>query len=164
MYLLHPYLVASCAAQTTTVFANFLLAAFLWTALLQNAILACFFLALATYQSFYPVMLVVPLILMTSQDNIPRTAAKILAIFATILATIYYASYLVMGGSWTFLESTVGFILSVPELTPNMGLFWYFFTEMFEHFRVFFVCTFQINCFVYVYPLAARFKNQVIFC
>ena len=66
-----------------------------------------------------------------------------------------------MGNSWTFLESTVGFILAVPELTPNMGLFWYFFTEMFEHFRVFFVCTFQINCFVYVYPLAARLKDQV---
>lgn len=65
-----------------------------------------------------------------------------------------------MGNSWTFLESTVGFILAVPELTPNMGLFWYFFTEMFEHFRVFFVCTFQINCFVYVYPLAARLKDQ----
>ena len=27
-------------------------------------------------------------------------------------------------GSWTFLYSTYGFILTVPELTPNMGIFW----------------------------------------
>ena len=83
--------------------------------------------------------------------------------FAITLGTIYYLSYLVMGNSWTFMYSTLGFTLAVPELTPNMGLFWYFFTEMFEHFRVFFVCTFQINCFVYVYPLASRLKNQVHF-
>ena len=68
-----------------------------------------------------------------------------------------------MGHSWNFVASTVGFILAVPELTPNMGLFWYFFTEMFEHFRMFFVSTFQINCFIYVYPLAARLKDQVNF-
>ena len=83
--------------------------------------------------------------------------------FAITLGTIYYLSYLVMGNSWTFIFSTLGFTLAVPELTPNMGLFWYFFTEMFEHFRVFFVCTFQINCFVYVYPLASRLKNQVLY-
>ena len=85
----------------------------------------------------------------------------VITIFSIFLGIIYYLSFLWMGDSWTFLESTVGFILAVPELTPNMGLFWYFFTEMFEHFRVFFVCTFQINCFVYVYPLASRLKNQV---
>ena len=85
----------------------------------------------------------------------------VITIFSIFLGIIYYLSFLWMGDSWTFLDSTVGFILAVPELTPNMGLFWYFFTEMFEHFRVFFVCTFQINCFVYVYPLASRLKNQV---
>jgi phosphatidylinositol glycan class U len=29
-----------------------------------------------------------------------------------------------LSGSWNFLWSTYGFILSVPELTPNMGIFW----------------------------------------
>jgi hypothetical protein len=31
----------------------------------------------------------------------------------------------------------------VGDHTPNVGLFWYFFTEMFEHFRLFFVCVFS---------------------
>jgi len=168
-YLLNPYLVASCAAKTTTVFANLLLALFMWSALQKKILPSCLFLALATYQSFYPVMLLVPLSLMllpeeTSESNssndLKKTSMVVMSIFSIFLGIIYYLSYLWMGNSWTFLESTVGFILAVPELTPNMGLFWYFFTEMFEHFRVFFVCTFQINCFVYVYPLASRLKNQ----
>ncbi|KAJ7369283.1 hypothetical protein OS493_040056, partial [Desmophyllum pertusum] len=29
--------------------------------------------------------------------------------------------------SWDFLTATHGFILQVSDLTPNMGLFWYFF-------------------------------------
>jgi len=48
--------------------------------------------------------------------------------------------------------------LSVPDQTPNLGLFWYFFTETFEHFRVFFLCVFQMNAFVYVIPLTIRFR------
>lgn len=48
--------------------------------------------------------------------------------------------------------------LSVPDLTPNMGVFWYFFTEMFEHFRTFFICVFQINAFIYTLPLAIRLR------
>ena len=48
--------------------------------------------------------------------------------------------------------------LSVPDQSPNLGLFWYFFTETFEHFRVFFLCIFQINAFIYVLPLTIRFR------
>lgn len=170
VYLLHPYLVASCAAKTTTVYANLLLALVMWSAMRKNMYFACLFLALATYQSFYPVMLLVPLVLLlVPEEEDPKsshvqdfntTSIKVVTVFSMCLAMIFYLSYLLMGNSWTFLYSTLGFILAVPELTPNMGLFWYFFTEMFEHFRVFFVCTFQINCFVYVYPLASRLKYQ----
>lgn len=35
--------------------------------------------------------------------------------------------------------------LTVSDLTPNVGLNWYFFTEMFDHFRSFFVGTFQVS-------------------
>ncbi|XP_021776813.1 phosphatidylinositol glycan anchor biosynthesis class U protein isoform X3 [Papio anubis] len=53
--------------------------------------------------------------------------------------------------------------LSVPDLTPNIGLFWYFFAEMFEHFSLFFVCVFQINVFFYTIPLAIKLKEHPIF-
>ena len=161
-YLFHPYLMASCAAKTTTVFANLFLATFLWCALKRQKFFACIVLALATYQNFYPVMLLVPLTLMISDTSLKATGFTVVGLFSLVLGGLYYISYLIMDYSWTFLPSTVGFILAVPELTPNMGLFWYFFTEMFEHFRSFFVWTFQINCFVYVFPLAFKLKKQVM--
>ena len=48
--------------------------------------------------------------------------------------------------------------LSVPDFTPNVGLFWYFFTDMFEHFRLFFLCVLQINAFIHCIPFTIRFR------
>ena len=117
-------------------------------------------------------MLLVPLCLMLDRSKAKESsvmnALKTTAMFAGFWGALLYASFFIMGResllmdastyrcpvecrvllageSWSFLWATYGFILSVPELTPNMGLFWYFFTEMFEHFRVFFVCTFQVS-------------------
>lgn len=36
------------------------------------------------------------------------------------------------------------FRLTLPELNPNPGLWWYYFTEMFDHFRPFFLMTFSV--------------------
>ncbi len=33
----------------------------------------------------------------------------------------------------------------LPDLTPNPGLWWYFFTEMFEHFRPFYLIVFSVS-------------------
>ena len=35
--------------------------------------------------------------------------------------------------------------LTLPDLTPNPGLWWYFFTEMFDHFRPFFLMVFSVR-------------------
>lgn len=53
------------------------------------------------------------------------------------------------------------FSLFIPDLQPNIGLFWYFFTEMFEHFRALFISAFQINVtFLYLIPLSIRFRKD----
>lgn len=50
------------------------------------------------------------------------------------------------------------------DLQPNIGLFWYFFTEMFDHFRVFFLYTFQLNALVlYLVPLTLKFRKEPLF-
>jgi len=35
--------------------------------------------------------------------------------------------------------------LTLPDLTPNCGFWWYFFTEMFDHFRPFFLMVFTVT-------------------
>ena len=98
-------------------------------------------------------------------------------------------SYLLVG-SWQFLSSTYGAMyvrvahskgleedssrkgvtdaelhsLFVPDLTPNIGLFWYFFIEMFDHYRTFFLCVFQIFAFVFVLPISVKFRYVCVSC
>lgn len=56
------------------------------------------------------------------------------------------------------LKHVYTFIFTVPDLRPNIGLFWYFFTEVFEHFLSFFLAVFQVQIFVYAFPLAYKFR------
>ena len=155
-YLLNPYTIASCSGLTTTVWTNLLLASFLYCLVTQRTSLASLSLALASYQSLYPALLVVPLCLSTTTR---QSVISTLATFTTALVALLVMSKEITG-DWEFLHSVYGFILTVPELTPNMGIFWYFFTEMFDHFRLFFICTFQLNLVLYVAPLSIKFPNQ----
>ena len=68
-------------------------------------------------------------------------------------AVIFYMLFLCVCVLLLFLNS-----LTVPDFTPNVGLFWYFFTEMFEHFRLFFLCVFQMNMFIHCIPLTIKFR------
>ncbi|KAK7083243.1 hypothetical protein SK128_001429 [Halocaridina rubra] len=163
-YLFSPYTIASCLAKTTTVFSNLVLAASLVSMVNGYTVLFGALVALATYQSFYPICLLVPGILHFTRDDqnyLKSSVIKSLLSFCITLVLLMLASAEITGG-WEFIEATYGFILSAPDLTPNIGLFWYFFTEMFEHFKCFFIATFQINAFVYVLPLAIRLRHDPI--
>jgi len=164
-FLLNPFIIANCAAMTSTVWTNLLLALFLLALVTRYKVAACLVLSLATYQCLYPALLLVPLILHStkglSRDKLGWEIASIVVTFLGGLVVLLVISAEICG-DWTFINSTYGFILSVPELTPNMGIFWYFFTEMFDHFRLFFVWTFQLNLMIYLAPLAIRFPTQPI--
>ncbi|CAG8615269.1 32427_t:CDS:2, partial [Racocetra persica] len=71
-------------------------------------------------------------------------------------------SYLLVD-SWDFMQSTYGVILLLPDLTPNIGLFWYFFIEMFDQFRSFFLVVFQLHAFIFVVPISLKFRNHPLF-
>ncbi|KAF8787577.1 phosphatidylinositol glycan anchor biosynthesis class U protein-like [Argiope bruennichi] len=166
VYLLNPYSVFSCAGRSTVLFQNLLLAFFLFLTTVGYWLEAGGVLAFLTFHSFYYCTLLVPLVMYVYQTANDR--ARYFEIFFTLGGFVVSIIGLLCGfrritGSWRYLESTFGCILSVPDLTPNIGLFWYFFTEMFEHFRVFFLCIFQLNVFVYTIPLAVRLRKDPIF-
>ncbi|XP_064466488.1 phosphatidylinositol glycan anchor biosynthesis class U protein-like isoform X2 [Ornithodoros turicata] len=171
VYLLSPYSIVNCVGMATTVFSNLLIALSFACTVYGHWVPTAIALAIETYKSFYPMMLLVPALLYFTEVNttknrtsrwypIPVVLATI-SLFASVLMGLLYASYCVCG-SWSFIPSTYGFIWSVPDLTPNIGLFWYFFTEVFEHFRTFFLWTFQLNAFVYVLPLAICLRKDPI--
>jgi len=162
-YLLNPLLVANCAARTSTVWSNLLLALMLLGQARSSRTLGTIALSVAAYMSFYPVLLIFPLSIQLAINegggldrkgmvSVLKTVASVAAMVTCLLLLSAELT-----GSWSFLANTYGFLLTVPELTPNMGIFWYFFTEMFEHFRIFFLATFQLNLFMYSLPLSLRF-------
>ncbi|KAJ4941255.1 hypothetical protein JOQ06_027541 [Pogonophryne albipinna] len=142
-YLLNPFTILSCVAKSTCGLNNAVLSLFILSTVKGNVLLSAIFLSLATYQSIYPLTLCASALLYLMQRQyIPVNFRR--------------ASF------WWFIVQ-YAFILSVPDLTPNIGLFWYFFAEMFEHFRLFFLCVFQINVFFYTIPLSIKLKEHPVF-
>jgi GPI-anchor transamidase subunit U len=95
---------------------------------------------------------------------------KLLGVFTVALAVLLLLSYSLVG-SWDFLSSTYGVMyipsshaliqrLLLPDLTPNVGLWWYFFIEMFDSFRSFFLVVFQLHLVIYVAPLCIRLPRK----
>ncbi|XP_066482191.1 phosphatidylinositol glycan anchor biosynthesis class U protein isoform X2 [Tiliqua scincoides] len=171
-YLLNPYTVMSCVAKSTCAINNTIIAFFILATMKGSTLLSAVFLAVATYQSLYPLTLFAPALLYLLQRRFIPVKMKSKGFWLCTIqyAGLYLASLVVIVclsffllNSWDFIPSVYGFILSVPDLTPNVGLFWYFFAEMFEHFSLFFVCVFQINVFFYTIPLAVKLKEHPMF-
>ncbi|KAJ3603292.1 hypothetical protein NHX12_031034 [Muraenolepis orangiensis] len=171
-YLLNPFTILSCVAKCTCGLNNAVIALFILSTLRGSDLLSAIFLALATYQSIYPLTLCVPaLLFLLQRQYIPVNVRwssfwlytlQYLFMFLGSLVVLIGLSFFLLG-SWDFLPAVYGFILSVPDLTPNIGLFWYFFAEMFDHFRLFFLCVFQINVFFYTLPLSIKLKEHPVF-
>ena len=129
-------------------------------------------LALASYLSLYPALLLPPLVLLCYDrkargSKVPLngtylTAQYLTAFFAS-MGWFLYLSSILTGGSAEYLASTYGVHLLLPDLTPNVGLWWYFFIEMFDSFREFFLGVFWLHLGGYVGALCIRLRTQPLF-
>ncbi len=124
-------------------------------------------LSFASYLSMYPLLLLPPLVLLCYDRQRPERATKPLLKFAAVcastvagvVAALFQLSYLLIG-SWEFLPSTYGVQLTLSDLSPNVGLWWYFFVEMFDSFRSFFLAVFWLHLSSYVGGLTLRIRRQ----
>lgn len=124
-------------------------------------------LSFASYLSMYPLLLLPPLLVLCYDRQIPARAIKPVAQFAGrnvavvlgVLAVLFQMSYFITG-SWEFIPNTYGVQLTLSDLTPNIGLWWYFFIEMFDSFRSFFLAVFWLHLSCYVGGLTIRIRRQ----
>lgn len=79
--------------------------------------------------------------------------AKYLAAVGLMFASLSYVSFVAMGRCWRYWEASYTEVLLARELTPNLGLFWYVFIEMFDRFRDLFVFIFHAQSIFYIVPL-----------
>jgi phosphatidylinositol glycan class U len=128
-------------------------------------------LAFAAYLSMHPILLFPPLLVLLYDTRTAKTGSKpsvwpfiithtltfVVAIGALLGASAF------MTGSWEFVAATYGVRLLLPDLTPNVGLWWYFFIEMFDSFREFFLGVFWLHAASYMPGLTIRLHKQPLF-
>ncbi|KAK4262724.1 hypothetical protein QN277_028250 [Acacia crassicarpa] len=80
--------------------------------------------------------------------------------YVLVLCGIYARQH---GGLKELFRRTYGFILTIPDLSPNIGVLWYFFAEVFDFFRNFFLIVFHGNVLLMIVPLALRLNHRPCF-
>jgi len=166
-FLFNPYTVATCIGRSTSVFTTAAILHAIVKAISGAPFSAMVALSFAAYLSMYPLLLLPPLLLLCYDRQLPSRAIKSgvqfaainIAVVAGVLGVLFQMSYF-MTGSWEFLPSTYGVQLTLSDLTPNIGLWWYFFIEMFDSFRSFFLAVFWLHLSCYVGGLTIRIRRQ----
>ncbi|KAF7346557.1 hypothetical protein MSAN_01883800 [Mycena sanguinolenta] len=174
IYLLNPYIFMSTLSLSTSPFENTLaLVSFMFATqgLVSPSLLAA---ALLLQLSLSSILLLAPLIMLLASSPVSQLAsprafsgngkkmAPLVAEFAAYTAVLTLASALVSGG-WAWVPQTWGASLTLPDLTPNCGLWWYFFTEMFDYFRPFFLMVFSIHLLIYIVPVCIKFQYDPLY-
>ena len=91
--------------------------------------------------------------------NATAFAAQVLLSFLASAGLLLLLSRILLP-SWQFIPSVYLTLLQLPDLTPNPGLWWYFFVEMFDPFRSFFLGVFWLHMLSYSVPFCLRFSKQ----
>lgn len=113
VYLFNPYSVLNCVGMTTTVIQNLLIAAALCGGSNGYRVIACVFIALATHQALYPVLLIVPIAILLADINkgcMKCSYIKTLLAFVLSWGFLIYISAFIMDGSYSYVYNTYGFM------------------------------------------------------
>jgi GPI-anchor transamidase subunit U len=166
-YLFNPLTIATCIGRPTSVFTTCAILQAIAKAVSGEPFSAIVAMSMAGYLSLSPLLLLPPLLLLCydrqkSSNTIisPITfAGTYTTLIGSVISLLFGISYL-LTGSWEFLPSTYGIQLTLSDLTPNVGLWWYFFIEMFDSFRSFFLAVFWLHLSSYVGGLCIRIRRQ----
>lgn len=173
-YLLNPYILFPSLALSTSTFENALCLLSLMFACCGQKSPSLFTLAFLTHLSLPSILMVIPVLLLLLAGPASRLASprlfagdvrksiSLFAEFAGYFASLSIAAVMICG-NWGWVQQTWGAALLLPDLTPNPGLWWYFFTEMFDHFRPFFLMVFSVHLMIYVAPICIKFQHDVLY-
>jgi phosphatidylinositol glycan class U len=170
-YLFNPFTVATCIARSTSALNNLFILAAIAKAAQGASITFVFALSLAAYLSLHPILLFPPLLILCydARASKSKSAPSPFAFTATHTVGLAAASggllwiSALLTGSWEFLTATYGVRLLLSDLTPTVGLWWYFFIEMFDSFREFFLGVFWLHVASYMPGLTIRLRKQPLF-
>lgn len=162
-YLFNPLSLLSLFSRSTIVFTNALTLCAI--ASINNCKTSLFFLSAAAYTAYYPWYLIFPVAShLRNNTGVSgyKSLGKSLVVFAGFLSLWLTLSYF-SAGSLGFLDATYGTIIRFKKIAPNVGLWWYFFTEIFDFFHDFYIAVFNLYTLIFVIPLTLRFNKKPLF-
>ncbi|RJE23384.1 GPI transamidase component [Aspergillus sclerotialis] len=171
-FLFNPFTIATCLGRPTSVLTTSGILYAVSNAVCGNSFNAMLALGFASYLSIYPALLFIPLVILCYDIQVQKAktpssatlfALKHFGILLASVAGLLGISALIIGDFGEFVSATYGFQLLVPDLTPNIGLWWYFFIEIFDSFREFFLGVFWLHLAGYVGGLTVRLRQQPLF-
>ncbi|EGZ22496.1 hypothetical protein PHYSODRAFT_314121 [Phytophthora sojae] len=176
--LMNPYSLASSVAMSTVSFTHL---AVLYSLVFasEGAVAASMMcVAAGTYLSVYPFFLIVPIVLLLRSVKSGKTASEeegdqkstpgpsllslgvsSLLVFGVWLGLLFYLSWS-LSGDWGFIEETYMWVATYSDLTPNIGIFWYFFMEVFDRFIPYFLFILHLHPVIYVVPIYLRLAHR----
>ncbi|KAK0543688.1 hypothetical protein OC845_005998 [Tilletia horrida] len=171
LYLANPFNLVSCWSQSTKPLSSALTLLALQQAIEGSAFLSTLILSLGAHISLYPILQIPPLILLARQQASAKNknSKSTLALLGAIAGLLVglgggtYAAWLLEGQSWKWVMRTWGSIVFLTDLTPNIGMWWYFIMEMFDHFRDFFLLVLNAHVLTYVAPFTIKYRDDPLF-
>ncbi|KAF8445050.1 GPI transamidase subunit PIG-U [Boletus edulis BED1] len=172
-FLLNPYLFLPSLALSASTFENTAVLLTLMFASEGKPSAALLALAFSTHLCISTLLLLLPVLMLlvtspVSQLASPqefrgdlRTTCKYAGQFVAYWLVLLGASSLMVGD--VYCEQSYRASLTLPDLTPNPGLWWYFFTEMFDHFRPFFLMVFSVHLVIYILPICIKFQHDALY-
>ncbi|KAI1724792.1 GPI transamidase subunit PIG-U domain-containing protein [Ditylenchus destructor] len=154
-YLLNPMTIGSWTVLSLSSILNVLISASLIFVIKDNLIFSVIALGIAAQLNVYHLVLLAVIILKFKN----RLSAVLMTIFL-IIGSLFAVNFLLVENPLRLFHTTIGFFLSVPDLSPNVGIFWYFFAQVFEHYRLLFLFAFQFNVLIHIAPLSITLRKN----
>jgi GPI-anchor transamidase subunit U len=167
-YLFNPLTILSCLGRSPTLLSNAAIIQAVLAAQSSNGPRAMISLAFGAYLSMYPALLLPPILLLLLRSGGPvKNSAQLTAVnigyFVASLTLLIGSTVFISGDIKEFIGSCYGMQITVPDLTPNVGLWWYFFIEIFDSFRDFFIGVFWLHMAGYVGGMTFRLHKEPLF-
>ncbi|KAH3666970.1 hypothetical protein OGAPHI_003420 [Ogataea philodendri] len=163
-YALNPLAILTTLSKSTTVINNLTLLYVFHQVLSKNYKSSVISLAVSSYLTYYNWYFVVPVLYSIYQNTASKHAViRSIALYLASISALLYSSYVLTNNSFRFLYLNYCSTVLFKKIIPNIGLWWYFFTEIFEFFNSFYLAVFNIYSFIFVIPLTLRFPNDLLF-
>lgn len=157
-YLLSPYTILSMLSQSSILFSNLAVSFALRGAMSGSIVMTAAGVSVAAYETMYPIILL-PILAVVLQNHYQKSGLAVVAMTITGIGSLVGLSVALVG-DLSFIPQTYGAVILVPELKPNVGLFWYFFLEVFDHYRAFFLVVFHMAFLSFAIPIVLNLRHR----